>query len=65
MIYEALNIPPAMFTVIFAIPRTAGWIAQWLEMSKTWTRRSPPAPDLHRAREREYVAIAERSGGDT
>ncbi|MFY9487807.1 MAG: citrate synthase [Solirubrobacterales bacterium] len=32
LIYEALNIPRAMFTVIFAIPRTSGWIAQWLEM---------------------------------
>lgn len=32
LIYEALSIPRAMFTVIFAIPRTSGWIAQWLEM---------------------------------
>jgi citrate synthase len=32
LIYEALQIPRAMFTVMFAIPRTSGWIAQWLEM---------------------------------
>ena len=32
LIYEALEIPTEMFTVIFAIPRTAGWVAQWLEM---------------------------------
>jgi citrate synthase len=32
IIYEALGIPRAMFTVMFAIPRTSGWIAQWLEM---------------------------------
>jgi citrate synthase len=32
LIYEALNIPRAMFTVMFAIPRTSGWIAQWSEM---------------------------------
>jgi citrate synthase len=32
IIYEALGIPTEMFTVIFAIPRTSGWIAQWLEM---------------------------------
>ena len=32
LIYEALSIPREMFTVIFAIPRTAGWVAQWLEM---------------------------------
>ena len=32
LIYEALEIPTEMFTVIFAIPRTAGWVAQWMEM---------------------------------
>src|SRR3712207_237282 len=32
LIYEALGIPSEMFTVIFAIPRTSGWIAQWMEM---------------------------------
>ncbi len=32
LIYEALQFPPEMFTVLFAIPRTSGWIAQWLEL---------------------------------
>ncbi len=32
LIYEALNFPPEMFTVLFAIPRTSGWLAQWLEL---------------------------------
>src|SRR3712207_6674757 len=32
LIYEALKLPTEMFTVMFAIPRTSGWIAQWLEM---------------------------------
>jgi citrate synthase len=32
LIYEALEFPPEMFTVLFAIPRTSGWLAQWLEM---------------------------------
>ena len=32
LIYEAMNIPTDMFTVMFAIPRTAGWLAQWKEM---------------------------------
>jgi len=31
LIYEALGLPTAMFPVLFAIPRTAGWLAQWLE----------------------------------
>ena len=32
IIYQALGLPVAMFPVMFAIPRTAGWLAQWLEM---------------------------------
>ena len=32
LIYEALNIPTDMFTVMFAVPRTSGWMAQWTEM---------------------------------
>jgi len=31
LIYEALDFPPEMFTVLFAVPRTAGWMAQWRE----------------------------------
>ena len=32
LIYEALAFPPEMFTVLFAIGRTPGWLAQWLEL---------------------------------
>jgi citrate synthase len=32
IIYSALNIPRSMFTVMFAIARTVGWVAHWLEM---------------------------------
>lgn len=32
IIYEIMGIPPQMFTVMFAVARTAGWIAQWKEM---------------------------------
>jgi citrate synthase len=32
MIYQAIGFPEAMFPVLFAIPRTAGWMAQWAEL---------------------------------
>ena len=32
LIYQAMGFPVDMFPVLFAIPRTAGWIAQWEEM---------------------------------
>jgi citrate synthase len=32
IIYQAMGFEPEMFTVLFAIPRTAGWLAQWQEM---------------------------------
>src|SRR5206468_4891875 len=32
IIYQAMGFPMDMFPVLFAIPRTAGWVAQWSEM---------------------------------
>jgi citrate synthase len=32
VIYQAIGLPVAMFQVMFAIPRTVGWLAQWQEM---------------------------------
>jgi citrate synthase len=32
IIYQAMGFSPDMFTVLFAIPRTSGWLAQWQEM---------------------------------
>jgi citrate synthase len=32
IIYQAMGLPVSMFPVLFAIPRTAGWLAQWVEM---------------------------------
>jgi citrate synthase len=45
LIYEAMGIPTDMFTVIFAIPRTSGWIAQWMEQNED--------PELKIARPRQ------------
>ena len=60
LIYEALNLPPEMFTVMFAIPRTSGWIAQWLEMvARPGDEDRPSAPDLHRLARAELRADRE------
>jgi citrate synthase len=48
LIYEAMGIPTDMFTVIFAIPRTSGWIAQWMEQNGD--------PDLKIARPRQIYS---------
>jgi citrate synthase len=61
LIYEALNLPTDMFTVMFAIPRTSGWIAQWLEMVQDEeTKIARPRQVYTGEREREYPAIEER-----
>src|ERR671915_292385 len=61
LIYEALNLPPDMFTVMFAIPRTSGWIAQWREMQEdSETKIARPRQIYTGERERDYLAIGER-----
>jgi citrate synthase len=63
IIYEALEIPTEMFTVIFAIPRTAGWVAQWMEMHEDPEQKiSRPRQIYTGERERAYVAIDDREG---
>ena len=61
LIYEALQIPTDMFTVMFAIPRTSGWIAQWLEMVKDEeTKIARPRQIYTGVRDRDYVPIDQR-----
>ncbi len=61
LIYEALNLPADMFTVMFAIPRTSGWIAQWLEMvTDEETKIARPRQIYTGAREQDYVEIGSR-----
>jgi citrate synthase len=62
VIYSALGIPRSMFTVMFAIARTAGWVAHWQEMI------SDPAMRIGRPRQlytgptqRDYVDIEKRA----
>jgi citrate synthase len=61
IIYKALGIPVNMFTVMFALGRLPGWIAQWLEMRKDPdTRIARPRQIYTGATERAYVSMRER-----
>src|ERR687895_787554 len=63
LIYEALRIPTEMFTVIFAIPRTAGWIAQWIEhMDDPEQKIARPRQIYTGKRDEEYVPVDKREG---
>jgi citrate synthase len=62
IIYSALGIPRSMFTVMFAIARTVGWVAHWLEMiSDPAMRISRPRQLYTGATRRDYVPVALRS----
>lgn len=61
IIYQAMNLPLAMFPVMFAIPRTVGWLAQWEEMLMD------PEQAIARPRQvylgydaRDYVPVGQR-----
>ena len=61
LIYEALGLPVAMFPVMFAIGRTSGWIAQWLEMVCDGEQKiSRPRQIYTGERARDYVPIDKR-----
>jgi citrate synthase len=63
LIYEALRIPTDMFTVIFAIPRTSGWVAQWMELNEDPDQKIARPRQIYTGeRERDYVPISEREG---
>ncbi|MDO8211886.1 citrate synthase [Conexibacter sp. CPCC 206217] len=62
LIYEALGMPVEMFPVLFAIGRTSGWIAQWLEMIDDKEQKiARPRQIYTGGRERDYVPMAQRS----
>jgi citrate synthase len=62
LIYEALGMPVEMFPVLFAIGRTSGWIAQWLEMIDDPEQKiSRPRQIYTGERDLEYVPIKDRS----
>jgi len=61
IIYSALGIPRSMFTVMFAIARTAGWVAHWQEMiSDPAYKIGRPRQNYTGAVKRDYVPIGKR-----
>ncbi len=61
IIYKALRIPTQMFTVLFAIARTVGWVSQWKEMIEDPdTKIGRPRQIYIGANQRDYVALNKR-----
>jgi citrate synthase len=61
LIYQAMGFPLEMFIVLFAIPRTSGWIAQWQEnLSDQEQKIARPRQVYLGERQRDYVPISER-----
>ena len=61
IILEAIGFPTSMFTAIFALSRTSGWIAQWKEMIADPQKKiGRPRQLYHGSPERDYVPIAKR-----
>ena len=61
LIYQSLGFPVEMFPVLFAIPRTAGWLAQWEEMLEDKEQRiARPRQIFTGSAKRDFVAIEDR-----
>ncbi len=62
--YEAIGVPAAMFPVMFALARSAGWIAQWREMVSDPEQQTVRPRQIYTGElDREYVPIAEHERG--
>jgi len=61
IILKAMGIPTSMFTVLFAVARTVGWVAQWREMIEDPKQRiSRPRQLYHGYTQRDYVPLDKR-----
>ncbi len=62
IIYQAMGFSPDMFTVLFAIPRTAGWLAQWQEMLQDPAQKiARPRQVYLGAAKRDFVPLRQRA----
>jgi len=61
LILEAIGFPTSMFTVLFAVARTVGWVAQWAEMIEDPSQRIGRPRQLYTgATQRDYVPMGAR-----
>jgi citrate synthase len=61
LIYQALGFPVDMFPVLFAIPRTSGWLAHWLELLERQSRIARPRQLYDGIAVRDYVPLDQRT----
>jgi citrate synthase len=60
LIYQAMGFPLEMFPVLFAIPRTSGWLAHWQEMLDQDSKIARPRQLYTGVDERDYVPLERR-----
>jgi citrate synthase len=61
IIYQAMRFPVDMFPVMFAIPRTSGWLAQWVEMLEDQDQKIARPRQIYLGdRTRNYIPISDR-----
>ena len=60
LIYQAMGFPLEMFPVLFAIPRTAGWLAHWVESLEQDTKIARPRQLYNGFPQRDYVPLGQR-----
>ena len=60
LIYQSMGFPTEMFTVLFAIGRTPGWLAHWNEMMEQDSRIARPRQLYTGPEMRDYVPLSER-----
>jgi citrate synthase len=60
LIYQAMGFPIDIFPVLFAIPRTSGWLAHWEEMLEQDSKIARPRQIYNGADKRDYVAVDSR-----
>jgi len=63
IIYQAMGFPPEMFTVLFAIARTAGWLAQWQEMLLDPEQKIARPRQIYTGYDKRDVIPMEKRGG--